>query len=62
MESQIAAWTSVGASIMMLLGIVVKFNHKRIRSKCCNKEVEVSLDVENTTPKKEEPLSISQPK
>jgi hypothetical protein len=31
----------------ILLGVV---NHKRIRSNCCGRKVDVSLDVENTTP------------
>ena len=36
-----------------ILGIVyTAVNHKRIRSKCCGKLFEASLDVENTTPVK----------
>ena len=36
-----------------ILGIVyTAVNHKRIRSKCCGKFFEASLDVENTTPVK----------
>jgi hypothetical protein len=38
---------SLGA---VVLGII---NHKRIRSNCCGKEASVSLDIENTTPKRE---------
>jgi len=42
--SIIAISISVGGAI---LGI---FNHKRIRSKCNNKELTASVDIENTTP------------
>ena len=31
----------------VVMGII---NHKRLRSSCCKKEIEVSFDVENTTP------------
>lgn len=41
---------SVGGTILAVV------NHKRIRSNCCGKELQVSLDVENTTPVKEEVL------
>jgi len=33
----------------IIIGVV---NHKRIRSSCCGHKVDVSLDVENTTPPK----------
>lgn len=62
MEAQIIAWSSIATSALVLLGALVKLNHKRLRSNCCNKELEVSIDVEDTTPKNTEPLSISQPK
>jgi len=35
---------SVAASV---IGVI---NHKRIRSSCCGRKTEVSLDIENTTP------------
>jgi hypothetical protein len=51
MDSSIAAYVSLGLSIgAAILGII---NHKRIRSTCCGKEASVSLDIENTTPKRE---------
>ena len=31
-------------------------NHKRVRSNCCGKRTEISLDIENTTPPPEKPL------
>lgn len=35
------------ASVSSIFGII---NHKRVRSSCCGAKMEVSLDVENTTP------------
>ena len=63
LDEQIVAWATMATSALMLLGgILVKFNHKRIRSNCCSKELEMSVDVEDTTPKKDETLSIGLPK
>jgi alpha-D-ribose 1-methylphosphonate 5-triphosphate synthase subunit PhnL len=42
--SVIAVVVSVGTTV---IGII---NHKRIRSSCCGKKIEVSVDVEETTP------------
>lgn len=42
--SVIAIVTSVGGAALAVI------NHKRIRSHCCGKELQISLDVENTTP------------
>lgn len=43
---------SIVAVILSVGGTMVAiFNHKRIRSRCCSdKEIVVSVDVENTTP------------
>ena len=45
----------VGASIVVALLILKQvyntLNHKRIRSKCCGKDIEASVDIEETTPK-----------
>ena len=30
--------------------IYTALNHRRIRSNCCGKKIEASLDIENTTP------------
>ena len=46
----IALIVSIGG---ILIGII---NHKRLRSKCCKKTLEVSLDIENTTPTRIQPL------
>lgn len=40
----VALIVSIGG---ILIGII---NHKRLRSKCCKKTLEVSVDIENTTP------------
>lgn len=40
----VAIVISVGGSI---LGVI---NHKRIRSKCCGRELSASLDIEASTP------------
>lgn len=42
--SIVAIIISVGGTV---LGIV---NHTRVRSMCCGKKIEISLDVEKTTP------------
>jgi len=42
--SYVAIAMSVGTAV---IGIV---NHKRIRSVCCSRKLEVSLDIETTTP------------
>ena len=40
----------VGFGLSVLGAIYTAVNHKRVRSKCCGKVLEVSVDVENTTP------------
>lgn len=40
----LAILVSVGTAI---IGAI---NHKRLRSSCCGKKTEVSIDIENTTP------------
>jgi hypothetical protein len=41
----------VVATVISVGGIILSvLNHKRLRSNCCGKRLEVSLDVENTTP------------
>jgi hypothetical protein len=40
----------VGVIISVGTAIVGVVNHKRIRSNCCGKKVEASLDIESTTP------------
>ena len=46
-------WMSWSAFILSLLGTVyTAINHRRIRSTCCGKVAEASLDIENTSPAK----------
>jgi hypothetical protein len=40
----------VALAVAVATSIVGIVNHKRIRSNCCGKKSEVSLDIENTTP------------
>lgn len=57
--SIVAIVLSVGGTILAVI------NHKRIRSNCFGKKLEVSLDVESTTPPKKEnvdDLKINIPK
>ena len=43
----------IGASIIAILGLIyTAFNHKKIRSKCCGRELSASIDVEPSTPEK----------
>lgn len=47
-EANITAYVAIAISLMTtIVGIV---NHKRLRSVCCNKKLEVSIDIEATTP------------
>jgi len=42
---------AVGASVIALIGIIYKaVNHKKIRSRCCGKIFDVSLDIDATVP------------
>jgi len=45
----------IGSSVL-ICGALAKLNHKRLRSKCCGEVKEISIDLEDTTPKKSEPL------
>lgn len=48
--TQSLALTTVITSLVSIFGYLVKLNHRRIRSKCCNKPCTTSIDVEDTTP------------
>lgn len=46
-------WMAWAGFILGLVStIYAGVNHKRIRSTCCGKKLEASLDVESTTPNK----------
>jgi hypothetical protein len=43
--------TGTGGTILGVLFLMYRtFNHKRCRSKCCGQDLDLSLDIENTTP------------
>jgi len=51
----------IASAILLFLGAIYKaVNHHRVRSKCCGKVIEASLDVEETTPPNKE-LKIKVP-
>jgi hypothetical protein len=47
-DNTIVGYVAIAVSVATAIYSAV--NHKRIRSNCCGKLAEVSLDVENTTP------------
>jgi hypothetical protein len=47
-QSEIVSWLALALSIAT--SVFAAVNHKRIRSHCCGKVLEASLDVEATTP------------
>jgi hypothetical protein len=48
--TQIVSWVSLGLGIIGL--IIGAINHKKLTSKCGgNREVVISLDIDNTSPK-----------
>jgi hypothetical protein len=51
MDSTTSASLAIGSIVISVIGSMVALvNHKRIRSNCCGKRTEVSLDIEETTP------------
>ena len=48
----------VSLVIVIVDRVVQTVNHKRVRSKCCGKIAEASLDVENTTPPSEKNIPV----
>lgn len=43
--------TGTGGTLLLVAIYIYKtFNHKRVRSNCCGKKLEMSLDVDETTP------------
>jgi len=62
MEQQgvVVGWVALGLSVV---GTIIGFiNHKRIRSRCNKRTVEMSLDIENTTVVPEKQTENIQPK
>ena len=55
MDSNTGGALGIFAFLMSSAGIVyTAINHKRLRCKCCGKNMDVSVDVEPTTPVKTE--------
>jgi hypothetical protein len=46
----------VGFGVSVAGTIYAAINHKRVRSKCCGRVLEASLDVDSTTPTKSAPV------
>jgi len=65
MDSNSLASGGVGAGIIVGLGILYKIyqaiNHHRIKSTCMGKEITASIDIDETTPKKNTETSIDVP-
>ena len=40
----------IGFGVSILGAVYTAVNHKRVRSRCCGKTLDMSVDVENTTP------------
>ncbi len=40
----------IAGILTLVIGILVKLNHKRCRSTCCGKNMVLAVDVEQTTP------------
>lgn len=54
MDSQVLA--SIAIAVSILGTVYTAVNHTRVRSVCCGKKIEVSLDVEKTTPTPSAPV------
>ena len=51
MDPNYFASGGVGASIIVVAGAVyTAINHRRIRSTCCRRTLEASIDIDTTTP------------
>ena len=50
------------AGVSMIISVVsvilVAVNHKRIRSSCCGRRLEASIDIEQTTPPRPPSISV----
>jgi len=43
--------TYIAFGVGVASSILAAINHQRVRSSCCGRSVEISLDIEKTTPK-----------
>jgi hypothetical protein len=51
-ETDSSILSMIAIAVSVLTAVVGVINHKRIRSNCCGKVAEASIDIENTTPPK----------
>ena len=52
MDQNALMGTGTGGTLLLIALYMYKtFNHRRVRSNCCGKKLEMSLDVEETSPK-----------
>lgn len=62
MEASTGNITGVAAIVLSVMTVIIgAINHKRIRSKCCGRRIEASLDIEQTTPPHVHPEPPSDP-
>ena len=65
MDQNSLASGGVGAGIVIGLGILYRIylaiNHHRIKSTCMGKEITASIDIDETTPKKNTETSVDVP-
>lgn len=47
-ESNVISYVAIATSV--LTAVIAAINHKRIRSSCFGSKMEVSIDIEDTTP------------
>lgn len=43
---------AIGMITAIIGAIIAAVNHKRLRSRCCGRQMDVAIDIENTTPPK----------
>jgi len=56
MDTNVLAGGGVGATIIVIIGIIYKLiNHKKLVSRCCGRKVDMSLDIGDTTPEPQTP-------
>ena len=53
-ETDSSILSMIAIAVSVLTAVISAINHKRIRSNCCGKIAEASIDIENTTPPKME--------
>ena len=50
----------IGSALSILLFLYNTFNHRVVRSKCCGRKLEVSLDIDSTIAKPVSPKTSSE--